>query len=298
MIKRTIYISKPAYLMLSQKQLVVRDKEDVKGKIPVDDIGYLILDHPQITITHGLIRILQDNNVVIISCDDKHMPAGYMLPLEGHSEQMQAQRSQTSLTDIQKQKLWTQCIKAKIINQAKVLRKLKCISESRKLEGLINKVEQADKTNVEGYAASIYWKQVMPHTTRDQYGDPPNNYLNYGYTILRAMTARALVSAGLIPTIGIHHKNKYNTYCLADDMMEAYRPFVDQLVLDILDEQVEMNQILTIEDRQKLLGIATQDALFGKKKRPLMVGIVETMASLRDCIMTEKRNIVFPEIIL
>ena len=294
MIKRTIYIESPSYLYLERKQLCAKNNEGVIRSAPVEDIAILMMDHPQITITHSLVRALQDNNAAIISCDEKHMPYGIMLPLVGHSEQMKAQIAQTEMTLSLKTQLWTQCIASKVNNKALVLRKLKHIPESRKLEGLMNKITINNQTEVEGYAASVYWQVTMPGIGRDRYGEPPNNYLNYGYILLRSMVARALVSAGLMPTVGINHRNRFNPYCLADDIMEPFRPFVDLIVWDITKGITEMEQFLSKDDRQALLGIATIDAKFGSKMRPLMVGMAETMASYRACLLGEKRKIIFP----
>lgn len=297
MIKRTIVISNPAYLALSQGQLEVRDREEVKGTVPVEDIGALILENAQITITHGAIRALQKNNAMIVSCDEKHMPYGLMLPLEGHTEQTKAQRYQLSSTEPLKKNLWKQCVVAKIDNQAEVMQRLNNPKVARQLRGLVNKVKSGDHTAVEGFAASVYWRHFYPEFYRDQHGLPPNNYLNYGYIVLRSMISRALVGAGLLPTIGIHHRNKYNPFCLSDDIMEPFRPFVDLLVLDIIGQNQELEQILSLPSRKALLGIATMDALFGNVKRPLMIGMEITAASLRKCFEGSKKKIIFPKII-
>lgn len=296
MIKRTIVISNPAYLALSRQQLEVRDKEETKGTVPIEDIGALILEHPQITITHGAIRALQDNNAMIVSCDEKHMPYGLMLPLVGHSEQMRAQRHQLEASEPLKKNIWKQCVMAKIENQARVMDLTSRPKVTRQLMGLARKVKSGDHTAVEGFAASIYWKNFYPDFYRDPGGLPPNNYLNYGYIILRSMIARSLVGAGLLPTIGVHHRSKYNPFCLADDMMEPFRPFVDLLVLELIEDEDELEQILHLNTRRALLGIATLDGFFGKVRRPLMVGMEITAASLRKCFEGSKKKIIFPEI--
>lgn len=294
--KRTILISNPAYLSLKNVQLQVKHEDELLGTVPVEDIGALILEHPQITITHGTIRSLQENNAIIVSCDDKHMPHGMMLPLVGHTEQMQAQRRQLEASVALKKNLWRQCVIAKIENQAKALEIIHEMKASRQLRGLARKVKSGDHTQVEGFAASVYWRHFFEDFERDQYGEPPNNYLNYGYIVLRSMVARAIVGAGLLPTLGIYHRNKYNPFCLADDIMEPFRPFVDLLVKQIIVDNQELEQNLQLSTRQALLGIATVDGHFGKVKRPLQVGMEITAASLRKCFDGSRKKIIFPKI--
>lgn len=294
--KQTILISNPAYLSLKNAQLQIKDRNELLGSVPIEDIGALILEHPQITITHGAIRSLQENNASIISCDEKHMPYGLMLPLVGHSEQMHAQRKQLEVSEALKKNLWKQCVIAKIENQARALELAHEMKAGRQLHGLVRKVKTGDHTNVEGFAAAVYWKHFFEDFERDQYGDPPNNYLNYGYIVLRSMAARALVGAGLLPTIGIYHRNKYNPFCLADDIMEPFRPFIDLLVRQIIEDNQELEHILQPSTRQALLGIATLDGVFGNVKRPLQVGMEITAASLRKCFDGSRKKIVFPKI--
>lgn len=296
MIKRTIMITNPAYLSLKNRQMEVKSMNEVKGVVPVEDIGVIMLENPQITITHGLIRALQKNNSIIISCDEMHMPYSIMIPLVGHSEQTQAQRWQIEASAPLKKNLWKQTIIAKIRNQGRVMEILQKYSQSRKLYKLAEKVKNADMVAIEGYAAYYYWEHYLPAFQRSQFGEPPNNLLNYGYTILRSMIARAIIGAGLLPTLGIHHRNKYNPFCLADDMIEPFRPFVDLLVLEIMEENNDLAQFLTKDIKNKLLTIMTIDGKFGRKIRPLFVGVEETMASLRKCFQGQKRKIIFPDI--
>ena len=298
MIKRTIYINNPAYLHMGLAQLRIKQNDELAGTIPMEDIGVLILDNPQITISHSAIRTLSENKSVIISCDERHMPSSYMLPLEGHSEQMRAHRWQFEAKKSLLSKIWYQIIFKKIENQAKVLRKLRQIPAARRLEHILRAEDQSKLSSQEGYAAAVYWRSVLPGIGRDRYGEPPNNYLNYGYAVLRAMVARAIVGAGLMPTIGVHHRNRNNPYCLADDLMEAFRPFVDLIVLEMMSKQDVYEEILSLESRKNLLRIATVDARFGRHKRPLMVGLEICAASLRKCYSGEKRRLILPDIII
>jgi len=296
-IKQTLYFGSPAYLRFKNKQLeIVKKEEDgeVIVRRPIEDIGMLVLDCPQITISHKTIIALQSNKAVIVSCDDKHLPHSILLPLEGHSEQSERYRNQISASLPLRKILWQQTIIAKIKNQIAVLEKLD--RPTNRLENLVQKVLSGDPTNVEGQAAAFYWSQYIDGFIRDQFGDVPNNYLNYGYAILRAMVARAIVSSGMLPTIGIHHKNKYNAYCLADDIMEPFRPFVDIMVNEMF-QNGNLDLFLNKTDKAELLSICQVDALFGKKKSPLMVGVSLTTASLYDCFIGKKRKIIYPKLL-
>jgi len=297
MIKQTLYFGNPTYLKLKNKQLhivVKSDDEEKQVTRSIEDLGVIILDNSQITITHNAIKALQNNKTAIISCDDNHMPNSLMLPLEGHTEQSERFRYQIEATQPLKKNLWQQTVIAKINNQKTVLELLG--RPSKRLDILAHRVQSGDNTNIEGQAAAYYWSQYLDGFLRDRYGEPPNNLLNYGYAILRSLVARALVSSGLIPTLGIHHKNKYNAYCLADDIMEPFRPFVDVMAYDLYSNHGE-STFLSKESKQKLLSIATVDAFFGKKKSPLMVGLQITTASLAQCFSGQKRRIIYPKFV-
>jgi CRISPR-associated protein Cas1 len=300
MIKRTLYFSNPAYLNLKDQQLQI-DLPHLKAigegslkKIPVEDIGIIILDHQQITITHGCMAALLSNNVALITCDKSHMPIGLLLPIDGHHTQSERFRYQIEASQPLKKQLWQQTIQYKILNQAAVLyeRGIACDN----MLHWAKSVKSGDPDNYEGRAAAYYWKNVFPKKIeffRGREGDPPNNLLNYGYAILRAIVARALVSSGLLPTLGIHHRNKYNAYCLADDVMEPYRPFVDQIVLRIIDNGenfLELGQTI----KAQLLSIASVDVCFEKGTSPLMVGLQYTAASLSKCYEGTMRKINYP----
>lgn len=298
MIKKTLYFGNPVYLSLKNKQLVIHQiKEDKEGEVvtsrPVEDIGIVLLDHGQITITHNAIKALQDNMAVIISCDDQHLPHSMMLPLYGHTLHSKKSRHQLEATQPLKKSLWQQTVIAKIKNQIKVLNKIG--NPTKRLDVLVNRVQSGDPDNIEGQASVVYWQHLFPGFTRDRYGDPPNNLLNYGYAIIRSIMARALVGSGLIPVSGIFHKNQYNAFCLADDIMEPFRPFVDLLVHDLFEEQ-KLESFLDKEVKQQILSIATADALFGNKRSPLMIGMSLTSASLADCFEGKKRKIIYPQL--
>lgn len=158
-------------------------------------------------------------------------------------------------------------------------------------------VKSGDSDNFEARAAAYYWKNMFPSIpdfTRDRDGCPPNNLLNYGYAILRAVVARSLVSSGLLPTLGIHHHNRYNAYCLADDIMEPYRPYVDKLVIDLVDNGINITSI-TKEIKQSLLTIPVLDVFISGQRSPLMIAVGQTTASVYRCFSGESRKIVYPE---
>jgi len=300
MIKQTLYFGNPTYLSFKNKQLHIRVKPEKEGEEektitrPIEDIGMIILDSYQITISHHCIKALQNNKAAIVSCDDHHMPHSIMLPMEGHTLQSERYRIQMEASVPLKKNLWQQTIEAKIQNQLSVLDKL--MLPTKRLEVLIKRVQSGDPQNIEGQAAAYYWKTYIDGFIRDRDGDPPNNLLNYGYAILRAMIARALVSSGLMLTLGIHHKNKYNAFCLADDIMEPYRPFVDLIVHNMYDEE-NLESFLRKESKAHLLSIAQVDAWFDKRRSPLMVGMSTTTASLYQCFAGEKRKIIYPMLI-
>lgn len=291
MLKRTIYIGTPTYLKLQDRQLKIEDAitGELKGTVPIEDMGFLILDHPQITISHPLIILLQQNNVAIITCDESHLPLGLMLPISGHVEHSERLKHQVNISEPLRKQLWKQTVESKIFQQKEILR-INGLPHSNMIK-YMNDVKSGDSTNMEGVAAQYYWNQLFDNFVRERKGDSPNNFLNFGYAILRSMVARALVSSGLHPTLGIFHRNKYNAYCLADDIMEPYRPYIDQLVLEWaqtghheLDKQAKVH----------LLQIATKDVYINGLTRPLMTALSITTSSLYKCLTGESRIIHYP----
>lgn len=301
MIKRTLFFGNPAYLSMKNAQLVIRltdaqTQEEVTKTVPIEDIGVMVLEDRQITITNGALDALLQNNCAVITCDEKHMPAGMLLPLEGHTVQSERFRLQIDASLPLKKQLWQQTVQAKIRNQASVLKRLSGV-ETGCMMTWANDVKSGDSENLEGRAAAYYWKSVFPEMesfVRDREGDAPNNLLNYGYAIVRAVVARALVASGLLPTFGIHHHNRYNAYCLADDIMEPYRPYVDELVIGILGSGVDCSELATDLKRQ-LLGLPVKEVIIGGQRSPLMVAVTQTTASLVKCFSGELRKIVYPE---
>ena len=309
MIKKTLYFGNPAYLSLRNAQLVIKlpevensvsipeaMKRQLEITKPIEDLGVVVLDNKQITITSGVIEALLENNCALITCDSKSMPVGLMLPLYGNTTQNERFRNQLDASLPLKKQLWQQTVQAKINNQARAL--FACTKENSKCMHIwANNVRSGDPDNLEARAAAYYWKTLfadMDNFTRNREGVPPNNLLNYGYAILRAVVARGLVVSGMLPTLGIHHHNRYNAYCLADDIMEPYRPYVDQLVFKLY-KQYDTDVSLTKEIKVSLLSIPTLEVRIGGKRSPLMVAVGQTTASLYKCFSGELRRIVYPD---
>jgi len=297
MITRSIYIGNPAYLKLKDEQMYIMEPESgqMKGKVPVEDLGLLMLDHFQITISHQLIQKMMGNNVVVISCDAHHLPHGIMLPMYGHTEHSDRVKDQLEATEPLKKQLWKQTVECKIENQKEVLLKLGNYHEP--MLDYKNNVKSGDSSNMEGIAAQHYWKYLISlDFLRQRFGDSPNQFFNFGYAVLRSIVARAIVETGLLPVLGIFHKNKYNPYCLADDLMEPYRPFVDVLVMQWLNTFPETEE-LTKEFKAHILQIATKDVLIDGLKRPLLIAVKTTASSLYKCYTGEKRLISYPTLL-
>lgn len=300
MIKRTLCFTHPAYLSLTNGQLIVKmtdadTGEDTVKTVPIEDIGIVVLEHRQITITNAVMDALLKNSSAVITCNDKHMPAGMLLPLSGNTTQSERFRCQIEASLPLKKQLWQQTVQAKIYNQAMVLANVRKTETGSMLQWA-KQVKSGDSDNLEGRAAAYYWKNMFPYQeyfTREREGEAPNNMLNYGYAILRAVVARALVISGMLPTLGIHHRNKYNAYCLADDIMEPYRPYVDRLVADITDSE-PVCDTLTTAVKRKLLGIPVTEVHIGGQRSPLMVAVSQTTASLYKCYSGESRKIAYP----
>lgn len=309
MIKRTLYFGNPAYLSRKNDQLVIRlpeveknatlpdsFKKEAQATIPIEDIGVVILDHTRLTISQYLIDGLLENNVALITCNSTHHPTGLMLNLAGNTLQSARFKAQLGASQPLVKQLWQQTVKAKITNQASMLKRYGNVAAN--LLKWAGEVKSGDTGNLEARAAAYYWKNLFPEIAgfrREREGIPPNNLLNYTYAILRAIIARSLVGSGLLPTLGIHHRNQYNHYCLADDIMEPYRPFADALVSQIVRNGEDYTDLSPSVKRQ-LLGIASVDVLIGGERSPLMVAAQRTTASLAKCFEGTERKLVYPEL--
>lgn len=308
MIKRSLYFGNPAYLSLKLRQLVIRKPEvkgdmpdfddvesfsDVVKTIPIEDIGLVVLDCPQITVTEGLLEALLENNCAVVTCDKMHLPVGLLLPLYGNKVQTERYAEQIAASLPLKKQLWQQTVQCKIRNQAAMLKYVTGV-EARNMLIWADSVKSGDADNLEGRAAAFYWKTLFVDNPRFTRGDEDivNVMLNYGYAIVRAIVARALVGAGLIPTLGIHHHNRYDAYCLADDIMEPYRPYVDKLVVEVVEEGVP--EEFDVDVKRRLLELPVREVIIDDVRRPLMLAVSQTANSLRKCFSGELRKLVYP----
>ncbi len=296
MIKRTLFFANPAYLSTRNEQLVVNFPEEEKQEktIPIEDLGFVVLENQQITLTSGLLMKLVQNKTAVITCDKQHLPCSLLQPLVGHTEQTVRYRHQLDASIPLKKNLWQQTVTAKISNQAAHLKILG--KYSLKLERWSKEVKSGDIQNHEAIAAAHYFQNLfdIKGFSRNQKGIPPNNLLNYGYAILRAVAARALVASGMLPSVGIFHHNKYNPFSLADDIMEPFRPYVDLMVNQIVNTEANLKE-LTTNIKSELLTIPAMDVTIDGKKSPLMNAMSRTTNSLYECFYGSSRKILYPE---
>lgn len=292
MLKRTLYFTKPSHLSVKNKQLVVELKDENQTKtVPVEDIGFIVIENMQISLSTPLIEELMNYNVAVIFCDSKHHPQSMLINFEGNHQQTEVYRQQVAASEPLKKNLWKQTVEAKIENQAKALIKLGINADP--LPHLASQVKSGDSDNREGMAARLYWKKLFgDEFNRERFGDWPNALLNYGYIVLRAATARALTGSGLLPSFGIFHSNRFNAFCLADDVMEPYRPFIDLLVYD-LHVKYPCMQELQKEIKAEILNVLSADVKMKDSTRPLMIALTHTSASLVACYKGERKNIEF-----
>lgn len=294
MIKRTILITQKARIKVALQQLHIQfDDRDVS--VPIEDLGFLVLEHPQIHISLPALVELNRQNTAVIICDERHMPASMFLNLDSHHLQQQIFQAQIKASEPLKKNLWKQTVKKKILNQAQLLERRNITKHP--LRGFAAKVASGDTTNREGAAARFYWQNILGRPfNRERYGEFPNAFLNYGYAILRAAVARALAGSGLLNTLGIHHRNQYNSFALADDIMEPFRPIVDEQVLMIMEKYPGQEE-LTKDVKRELLGILTRTVYRPNgEKSPLMVDLSRTAASLQQCFTGQKKKIYYPDL--
>lgn len=292
MLKKTILLENKASLSTKNLQLVIKT-EAKESIIPIEDIGFLVIDNSEIFLSIPALNLLIDNNTSVIVCNSSHLPNGMFLNLNSHHIQQEIFKNQIDATQPLKKQLWQQTIIEKIKNQGLLLETI--TGNKNSFEFLASKVLSGDTSNIEGVAASQYWKSFFENSfKRERFGDYPNNFLNYGYAILRAATARALSGSGLLNTLGIHHKSKYNAFALADDIMEPFRPIVDEKVVEIMEkyEEQELNTLI----KSELLQILTRTVYFKEEKSTLMVALQKTASSLQQCYTGHRKKIKYPKL--
>lgn len=292
MLKQTLFFTTPVRLSLKNNQLMVswKDSADIVMR-PIEDIGFVIIENQQVAISVPLLNALVKNNVCVIFCDDKHLPSGSLVGFDINSTQAETVKLQVAVAEPKKKRAWQQVVEAKIKNQATLLAKLG--RNGDKLKSCYSNVLSGDSSNQEGHAARIYWKELLGKDfLREPQGSPPNNFLDYGYSILRAAMARAIVGSGLSPIFGLFHKNRYDAFALADDLMEPYRPYVDEVVMT-LQGQTD----LTKDNKMELLSVLTADVGMDKMTRPLQVALTMTTASLLRYFKGEVTRLSLPKIV-
>ena len=288
MIKRIIDISEQSYIHLKHKQLLIDKEKITVGQIPIEDIGVLILQHPAIVITQQVIIACQENKVAIIFCDNKYLPYSTILPIgEGNKLHQKILQQQINTTEPTKKRLWQQIIKQKIQNQANTLRYFN--KPNKKLERLACEVKSGDSTNTEAVSAQYYWKALLgKNFVRNTDEQGINALLNYGYSIVRAMIARAICGADLHPALGLFHHNQYNALCLADDIMEPLRPWIDKIVCQYSQNNIQ--PMINQESKTLLLNLLSAPVILDKKQMPLMVASHLLIANLKRCYVKKKLN--------
>ena len=299
MIAKTLSFGSPGRLTVKNLQLVYDGEDGVHRTFPIEDLGFVIIETGLMTISSSCIQHLADANGALVICDSTHTPSAQMLPFAAHTTAHETVSAQIAASDAVNGRLWRQIVKAKIRNQAVLLKKLNYESQSRRLFNMAEEVKNRDVGNLEAQAARIYFQTLAPVEgfVRDKDGPWPNSALNYGYAILRAAVARALVGSGLNCMIGIHHHNRYNAFCLADDMMEPYRPFVDQYVFQEGSIFRDKDMILTKETKAVFLSALTCDVVMGSVTRPLSIALTFTAASLAKYYLGKAESLVLPEFV-
>ncbi|MCF6149390.1 MAG: type II CRISPR-associated endonuclease Cas1 [Candidatus Kuenenia sp.] len=292
MIKRIVEISNPAKLSLRNRQMVVDREGFDLATVPIEDLGMLILDHPQITHTQGLLASCSENNVALLVCNSKHLPVSILLPLEGNSLHSKTITRQTQIAETTRKRLWQAIIRAKIREQAKAL--FRSTGNDTPLPDYVKKVKSGDPDNIEAQVSRIYWQRLFGAAFRRDFDAPGiNSLLNYGYAVMRAAVARAIVGTGLHPSLGLHHHNQYNSFCLADDLLEPLRPAVDIKVFELC-QNIPGEPTLTTENKQSLLEILTRNCAFNARQLPLITSLHYYAASVRKVICGEHKRVEIP----
>ena len=297
MIARTLCFSSSGKLSVKLEQLVWSGADGTQRTMPVEDIGFVILESEKIEITAACLQLLAERNVAVVVCDRTHTPSAQLLPYAANLTAQETVEAQLAATEAVNGRLWRQICRRKILNQAGLMRLLDADANVPSMRILAQQMKNGDPANCEGQAARMYFHALGPEGfRRDRDGDWPTAALNYGYAILRAAVARALVGSGLCCFRGIHHHNRYNPFCLADDVMEPYRPYVDQYVFGkVRPFDVPMREI-TREMKARLLEMLTCDVKVGEVRRPLMIALSLTTASLAKYYLGKAEELALPEL--
>ena len=293
MIKRIIDISEQAYIHIRHQQMLIEREKEIIGQIPIEDLGIIILQHPAIIISQATIIACQQHGAVIVFCDECHLPYSVLLPVsDAHTLHTKVMRDQIAISQPTKKRLWQQIIQHKINQQRETLRIFN--KNTVPLERLSKQVKTGDSENHEAQAAQKYWRLLMgDEFRRNRDTEGANALLNYGYAIMRAMVARAIVGSGLHPSVGLHHRNQYNGLCLADDLMEPFRPWVDRIVYRIAQQQATL--AINKETKAILLQLLSQNVYLDKRSMPLMVASHYLVANLKQAFSDRKVKLDYPQ---
>lgn len=290
-----VHLTKAARLSLADGQCCVKQDEG-EVRIAIEDLAWVIVDTPQATLSSALMSACMDAGVAIVITDARHTPSGLLLPFHRHHRQGAVARLQAEAKESLKKKLWQAIVRQKILNQAAVLTELGK-EDSATLREIARHVEPGDPENVEARAARFYWGRLFGDYIRDNPSDRRNKLLNYGYAVVRAGVARALVAAGLIPAFGLAHDGAANAFNLADDLVEPFRPFVDRLAVETSANGAGKDGDLTIEDRRAMAGALLINAKTGDDTVTLLVAAEAAAQSLVRAFEHEKTSrLVLPEL--
>lgn len=295
MIRRIVDVSEAAFLHLQNGQLLIDKEGKTVGRIPIEDLGVLILQHPAIVLTQKAAVACQKNNAIVVFCDERHLPYSALLPIaEGNTLHNKILRQQIALGEATRKRLWQNIVRQKIEQQAATLAALG--KPDAQLRALAGRVKSGDAGNFEAHAAQVYWKLLFGDAfVRDAGAGGVNAALNYGYAVMRAMVARSLCGAGLHPSLGLFHHNQYNALCLADDLMEPFRAWVDYRVYRLHQLTLPRGELMIDrETKRELLGLLSANVFYDKRKMPLMTASHYLTADLKRCYGKEKQNLNYP----
>lgn len=293
MLRRTIEISSdPTHVSMRRGQLTLtRDGHHI-ASVPCEDLGTVVVDHPQTTYTHAALREIVKHGAALVVCGNDHQPAGLLIPMATHSQIVQRMQEQIEASLPRKKRIWQQIVQAKIQAAANVLHPAPV---AKQLRALVQQVRSGDPNNVEARAAKLFWRNWLPAEQkfrRDQDGDGFNGLLNYGYAVVRALLARAIVSAGYCPAIGIHHHHRSNPFCLADDLIEPLRPLVDGCVRSLHQQD---HHAITRETKAELLGLLASTTEFAGETGPLNVMVHRYINCFGDCLRGDSQRLDYPK---
>jgi len=285
----------PVHLSVRHAQLVIERQARGDVTVPLNELGVLVVSHPQVSLTHAVLSRLSAAGGAVVVCDQKHLPVGMMLPLQGHFAQAERFAQQARASRPTCKRLWQQIVRSKIRAQSRLLSDLH--DDDRGLSALVSRVRSGDPENVEAQASRRYWPALFqdPGFRRRPEGEDQNRLLNYGYAVLRAIIARAICAAGLHPSLGLHHHNRYDLFCLADDLMEPLRPVVDRAVIRCVQES-DANTPLDRQAKQALLSALTGRFEVQGEWRSLFDVVGRLASSLAAVFAGERQGLILPEI--